>query len=64
MTSDTPKPVENGGFLIDPDTGEVLGLAGIDQFKVTDAESAEWVLEKILQAESDTSPVNACQGTE
>lgn len=39
------------GLWIDADTGEVVGLA--EPFQVTDEDSANWVLEKLLNAEAD-----------
>lgn len=38
------------GYRIDAETGEVLGLA--EPFQVTDVKSAEWVMEKMFDAES------------
>lgn len=38
------------GFIVDVDSGEVVGLAGHDPaFHITDRTSAEWVLEKMSQ---------------
>ena len=51
-------PVVIDGYLIDQETGEVLGHVEVkSQFQVTDRKSAEWVLEKILNAESDVLAV-------
>jgi len=40
------------GVVIDAETGEVLGLEK-PEFQVTDQASAEWVLERIMEAELD-----------
>lgn len=50
---------EVGGALVDVDTGEIVGVARMDEtdpqepFRVRDQDSAEWVLERILEAESE-----------
>ncbi len=51
MTTElTQQTIEQDGFIIDAETGEVLGLAKAE-FQVTDEKSADWVLEKIMDAE-------------
>ena len=42
------------GVIVDAETGEVVGLAQ-PEFQVTDQASAEWVLEKIMDAELDAA---------
>jgi len=50
------------GFVVDLDTGEVLGFAiiplGKEEFDVTDVESAEWVLRKMLEAKAAIEAVH------
>lgn len=41
---------EIDGYVIDNETGEILGLTK-STFEVTDEKSADWVLEKIMDAE-------------
>lgn len=41
------EPIVQGEYLVDPDTGEVLGLVNRPKFEVNDLASAEWVLEKM-----------------
>ena len=49
--------VENG-YLIDPETGEILGLAGVaPEFRVESESEAEWVLGKMLDAAADLASV-------
>lgn len=40
------------GLLVDEETGEILGVAGRPEFRVTDRASAEWVMERLLNAEA------------
>lgn len=42
------------GYILNPDTGEILGLASTPKadFAVVDVPTAEWVLEKMLQAQA------------
>lgn len=42
--------LELDGYKVDAETGEILGLA--EPFQVTDVKSAEWVMEKMFDAES------------
>ncbi|HSW63361.1 MAG TPA: host-nuclease inhibitor Gam family protein [Dissulfurispiraceae bacterium] len=35
------------GYIVDVETGEILGVDGREEFRVTDGASAEWVLEKM-----------------
>jgi len=52
MTTElTQQTIEQDGFIIDAETGEILGLAKAE-FHVTDASSADWVLEKMLDAKA------------
>jgi phage host-nuclease inhibitor protein Gam len=52
--------VEEEGFLVDRDTGEVLGLVERkDEFHVTNLDEADWVLDKVQQAEVAALAVNA-----
>lgn len=45
------------GYKIDSETGEVLGLA--EPFQVTDIKSAEWVMRKMHEAESQAKAYEA-----
>lgn len=48
--------VEHEGYLIDADTGEIVGMVEQKaEFHVTDLASAEWVLEKMDAAECEAS---------
>lgn len=68
------QPVETpDGFLVDPETGEIVGLAAFDpfdpaapapsldpeQFHVTDLRSAEWVLQKLQETDSEIARLDA-----
>jgi len=58
MTTElTQQTIEQDGFIIDVETGEVLGLAK-PEFHVTDASSADWVLEKMLDAKASITREN------
>jgi len=54
-TENIVQPIIEEGYLVDPETGEVLGLASTPtpEFEVTDEESAEWVLAKIADSEAE-----------
>lgn len=41
------------GLIVDIETGDVLGLAEKEEFRVTDQDSAEWVLERRLNAQTE-----------
>jgi len=58
-TQTTVEPIVENGYLVDPTTGEVLGLAEMPkpEFAVTDEESFNWVMKKILNAEADIQAV-------
>jgi len=58
-TETTVEPIVENGYLVDPTTGEVLGLAEMPkpEFAVTDEESFNWVMKKILNAEADIQAV-------
>ena len=48
------------GYKVDTDTGEIVGLADEpERFKVHDLPSAEWVLDKFQQAESEKWRISA-----
>jgi hypothetical protein len=49
------------GYLVDSETGEVLGLEKLpkEEFKVDSESAAEWVLNKMLEAESDVAAVDS-----
>lgn len=52
--------VEHDGFWVDPDTGEVLGVVEPKpEFKVDDRSSAEWVLQKLMDAEAEVFAIQA-----
>lgn len=51
MTTElTQNTIEQDGFIIDAETGEILGLVKAE-FQVTDEKSADWVLEKMMDEE-------------
>lgn len=56
------KTVEYGGYIVDADTGDVLGFAeapqGKKDFAVVDVESAEWVQRKMLEADSEIKAID------
>lgn len=46
--------IEFDGYIINNETGEVVDLATpANEFRVTDASSADWVLQKLCDAESE-----------
>ena len=45
------------GYKVDAETGEILGLA--EPFQVTDVKSAEWVMQKMHEAESQAKAYEA-----
>lgn len=51
------------GYIVDADTGEVIGIAEIEntpqRFEVNDRASAEWVLSKIVEHESNIVGIEA-----
>lgn len=49
--------VEQDGFIIDTESGEVLGLA-TQEFHVTDEASADWVLKKLTESEAEIIKLN------
>lgn len=58
-TNETSMIIEENGFLIDSETGEVVGLAGVkEDFTVTDAASADWVLERLMDSETQVARLN------
>jgi hypothetical protein len=49
----------DGGFMIDPETGEILGMLDTtDRFEVKAQDDAEWVLKKMLSAEADMAAID------
>lgn len=47
------------GYLVDPETGEILGLADLtNKFAVTDEITCDWVMNKMLEAEADVASVD------
>jgi hypothetical protein len=59
-SSGQTEPVIHDGFIIDPETGEVLGhIEKSGEFHVRDQESADWVLRKMLQAKTAIETVKA-----
>lgn len=44
--------VEHDGYVVDADTGEIIGHIDAAQFTVTDRLSAEWVLERMAEADA------------
>jgi len=59
MTIETENTIIQDGFIVDQETGEVLGLAEMPKpdFAVTDEESFNWVMKRILTAEADIQAV-------
>lgn len=58
MTTElTQNTIEIDGYILDSETGEILGLAK-QEFQVTDEKSADWVLEKIMDAEVEIARNN------
>ncbi len=58
-TNQTSMIIEENGFLIDAETGEVVGLAGVkEDFTVTDEKSADWVLERLMDSETQVARLN------
>lgn len=55
MVNETLNTVVVDGFDVDTATGEIVGLADRQAFEVTDEASAEWVLEKIMDAEVEAA---------
>lgn len=56
-----PGIIRHGDYLVNEATGEITGLA-VDQeapFRVHDQSSAEWVLEKLHEAESQVAAIAA-----
>jgi len=55
LESENTQSIVEEGYLVDPETGEVLGLASTPtpEFEVTDVDSAEWVLAKIGEADAE-----------
>lgn len=55
INEELPSLIEIDGYKIDPATGEVVEITALPKpdFRVTDAESADWVLKKICDAESE-----------
>jgi len=47
-------PLLIDGLLVDPDTGEVVGVEK-PQFHVTDAHTAEWLMERLFNIDLDIS---------
>lgn len=52
-------PVLIDGLWTDPDTGEVLEIDRKPDFQIVDDESAEWVLERFMNAELDKARIQA-----
>lgn len=53
---ETQNTIIQDGFIIDADTGEVVGLEK-GEFHVTDEASADWVLEKMMDAQANAARV-------
>ncbi len=51
--------IEVDGYQINLETGEVLSMPGKDEFHVTDDKSAEWVLQKMMDAEAEIAKQDA-----
>lgn len=49
--------IQLDGQIWDADTGEWIGYAIKDEFRVNDVQSAEWVLSKILRAETEIAAI-------
>lgn len=59
MTQATSNIVVHGHYLIDGATGEILGMATEPTFKVGDRSSAEWVMERLTEAEAELAAIAA-----
>lgn len=53
------KVIQHGDYLVDIETGEVLGMVGTERFCVHDRDSAEWVLRKLWDAEAEVAAIRA-----
>lgn len=52
--------VEHEGYWIDPETGEVVGVVEPKpEFRVDSRQAAEWVLQKLMDAEADVFAIQA-----
>lgn len=52
--------IEQDGFLIDPETGEIVGVVTPKaEFQIDSSEAAEWVLEKWQGLEADLAAIDA-----
>lgn len=49
--------IEQDGYLIDPETGEIVKIVEPEGFRVKDDESLAWVMEKILRADAEAEAV-------
>jgi phage host-nuclease inhibitor protein Gam len=48
------------GFIVDPETGEILGhIEQPSEFHVTDCDSADWVLKRMLEAQTAIEAIKA-----
>ncbi|AIE83509.1 host-nuclease inhibitor Gam family protein [Fimbriimonas ginsengisoli] len=58
--SEVPRETEiHGDYIVDVETGEVVGMVDMaPKFAVTDADSANWVLGKMLQAEAEVAAID------
>ena len=46
------------GYIVDAETGEVIGLAQKEEFRVKDEDSFRWVMQKILESESKIAAID------
>lgn len=54
---ESPTVIIQDGYKVDADTGEILGLA--EPFQVHDVKSAEWVMQKMHEAEAQAKAYEA-----
>jgi hypothetical protein len=58
-TSTQPNTIIQDGYILDAETGEVLGYVKIkEQFAVNDDKSCKWVLRQMLEAEADVEAID------
>lgn len=50
-----PRVIEMDGYLVDEETGEVVGVVTPPEFVIDSQSAAEWVMNKMLEAESQVA---------
>ena len=60
LADNTQTEISKDGFIVDTETGEVLGHAEAhERFTVDDAHAAEWVLERVQSADAEIAACDA-----